>query len=891
MATVEQLTIQFEGKGAPKLTGQLNALSAAMNRLAGKQTKVTKATKGASKATDSYNQRLTKTGRNVPGLIGAFGKFGQKMSQMRSQLLIVAFALGTVAKIFSTLHKAVSEFQVAQGKLNGVLKSTGFVAGKTRSQLEDMANSMQKSMGTSNTAIMEMQARLLTFTNIVGNQFNSTIKIATDMSNVLGTDLNGTIIQVGKALQDPILGLTSLRRVGVNFTEQQKEQIKTLTESGQIVKAQKLILSELKVEFGGATDAINENARSTKALKDLQTEWGDTVREIGLLTDGFVITLLELARGLTWVIRKTVENNRAVLNWIATFAQTGTVVQKGIKTYLEFAEVTAALSTSFTKFRTNLGGYSEEVQVAAKANGEWTSIEKIQEWTNSITEAMSKDKRAEITDKVNEALLTNKFILSSASQEQKAYNETVENTTQKLKDMITEQGLSTEKSKMEFQMGTLQVNGLRTLTDEQQELIDKYFKTKEAIEAKIQAQKDAEAQAKAEIDAVIKLQKAQENSEKSLKETATALRFKVTFGREMTEVDKLMIQTNRVITKTEIDYAKSIDDSNKKLKDRNDTTAETVSETNNLISLQKQLANQLSFINRHSDIDISIDIPEVHQMVGSDEITKRKMMIALLDEQGNMTRELTEEEIKLAAQIDKIIYWEEEAIRQSERKAYGQAAIREQSIEFAGAMFSSFEASSNAQMQAVQKQQQFELDQLRNSRKYQKASDKQKQKLEEEVLKRNKKNMQKAFNDNKNARYAQVIIDTHAAVTAALANEKLPWPAHIVVATMIGAMGAQQLAGIKATKAPKFAYGGLVGGSPHSQGGTMVEAERGEFVVRKAAVDALGLEALNRINAGGGGGSVNVNISGNVLSKDFIEDEAIPQIKEAIRRGADIGIG
>ena len=99
MATVEQLTIQFEGKGAPKLTGQLNSLSAAMNRLAARQVEVTKSTKRASKATDSYNQRLTKNGRNVKGITGAFGKFGKKMSQIRSQLLIVAFAVGIVTKV------------------------------------------------------------------------------------------------------------------------------------------------------------------------------------------------------------------------------------------------------------------------------------------------------------------------------------------------------------------------------------------------------------------------------------------------------------------------------------------------------------------------------------------------------------------------------------------------------------------------------------------------------------------------------------------------------------------------------------------------------------------------------------------------------------------------
>ena len=84
--------------------------------------------------------------------------------------------------------------------------------------------------------------------------------------------------------------------------------------------------------------------------------------------------------------------------------------------------------------------------------------------------------------------------------------------------------------------------------------------------------------------------------------------------------------------------------------------------------------------------------------------------------------------------------------------------------------------------------------------------------------------------------------------------------------------------------------GGLVGGRRHSQGGTIIEAEQGEYVMSRNAVDAVGIETMNRINAGGGAGGVNISFTGNVMSQDFIENEAIPQIKEAIRRGADIGV-
>ena len=70
----------------------------------------------------------------------------------------------------------------------------------------------------------------------------------------------------------------------------------------------------------------------------------------------------------------------------------------------------------------------------------------------------------------------------------------------------------------------------------------------------------------------------------------------------------------------------------------------------------------------------------------------------------------------------------------------------------------------------------------------------------------------------------------------------------------------------------------------------MIEAEQGEFVMSRSAVQSVGIENLNAMNAGGGGGSVTVNVSGNVLSQDFVEGELAENIKEAIRRGTDFGI-
>ena len=89
--------------------------------------------------------------------------------------------------------------------------------------------------------------------------------------------------------------------------------------------------------------------------------------------------------------------------------------------------------------------------------------------------------------------------------------------------------------------------------------------------------------------------------------------------------------------------------------------------------------------------------------------------------------------------------------------------------------------------------------------------------------------------------------------------------------------------------APQFADGGLIGGRPHSQGGTMINAERGEFIMSRNAVDSIGLDTLNNRNQGGT--AVTVNVSGNVMTQDFVDNDLADAIKDAVRRGSDFGIG
>tara|TARA_R100000655_G_scaffold33594_2_gene66111 strand:- start:14828 stop:17032 length:2205 start_codon:yes stop_codon:yes gene_type:complete len=132
----------------------------------------------------------------------------------------------------------------------------------------------------------------------------------------------------------------------------------------------------------------------------------------------------------------------------------------------------------------------------------------------------------------------------------------------------------------------------------------------------------------------------------------------------------------------------------------------------------------------------------------------------------------------------------------------------------------------------------------------------------------------------------QAGIDAYAAANRALATG-VPPMSYIQAATSY-ALGLANVIQIEKSIG-KFEYGGIIGGRRHSQGGTIIEAEQGEFVMSRNAVDAVGIETMNRINQTGSAG-VTVNVSGNVMSQDFVEGELAERIKEAVRKGSNFGM-
>lgn len=202
-----------------------------------------------------------------------------------SGLGAVGISLGAgaaIAELKAFLSSSLEEYhaaQQAQAKLAAVLESTGHAAGFTQDQLGVLANQLQRLTNYDDDAIASAQAVLATFREIQGVQFTQATEAILDVSAVLDQDLKSSAIQVGKALNDPIRGLTALRRVGVAFNAEQEEMIRNFVRNGELAKAQGVILQELSAEFGGAARKMRNE------LTGLKNDWGDLKETIGSFSD------------------------------------------------------------------------------------------------------------------------------------------------------------------------------------------------------------------------------------------------------------------------------------------------------------------------------------------------------------------------------------------------------------------------------------------------------------------------------------------------------------------------------------------------------------------------------------------------------------------------------
>ena len=440
-----------------------------------------------------------------------------------------------------------------------------------------------------------------------------------------------------------------------------------------------------------------------------------------------------------------------------------------------------------------------------------------------------------------------------------------------------------------------------------------------ALNEDTEAQKKSNKQkkdAKEAIDEMIasrkELAEEIENNLDNLAEDLALVEEEIKKGSELNILEKAMITSKRRLTEDEKNYYKAIMEGNAVLDQREQDAKDALKAEQDIEKEKQRIANE----EKRRQEQFKREQDQKQKAIRNNEISLEKQN-KIIGKQIQLGRELTLAEkarIELGRKLtlaEKTYYdgiengtviineaAELEKNREEARQNLIDSGMNMMS-EWSQAQIDSTRAVAEAEINAINERMNFELDSLRQSTAFRLANDKQKQKAqddirkkakkeEEEVRKKANEQMKDQFKVQQAIQISETIMATSLAVMKTLAKGSGFFSTPLAMA--VAGMGAAQVAMIASQKPPKMKYGGLIGGEPHSRGGTMIEAERGEFVMSKKAVDAVGLETMNRINTGGSSGDVNISFAGNVMSKDFIEDEAIPQIKEALRRGGDIGI-
>jgi hypothetical protein len=305
---------------------------------------------------------------------------GGNVQSLGRNFAIAGAAFAGAAAVIVKSVQDLARIEKINAQTEAVLKSMGNSAGVTAEHIQDLSGNLEKLTATEAETIQEGANLLLTFRNIrnqVGennNIFDQAVAISVDLARAMGTEASGEAIRLGKALNDPVKGIAALTRVGVSFTEQQKDQIKALQDSGDLLGAQKIILGELQAQFGGSGAAYAETFAGQ--LESLNHELGALGEEATMAVMPALQDMVAQFRELVPIIGPQIKAAMESVDWAGLIQTFVDFTKFLIENADAIAKVTVAIfsiSTIYKSFVVILGLVKAAIAVAAAVQLIWNA--------------------------------------------------------------------------------------------------------------------------------------------------------------------------------------------------------------------------------------------------------------------------------------------------------------------------------------------------------------------------------------------------------------------------------------------------------------------------------------------------------------------------------------
>lgn len=274
----------------------ISGLGASVNKVGAEVTRAGDAAeKGASFAGLSLALELTKIA--ISGVTSALGSF--------------------IGLIKDGIAESI-DWEVSIAKIDAVMKGNAGAVGLTKDAILDLTQEMARNTRFNESMLRSAATTLLTFHNVKGDNFKEVLSLAGDLAEIMGGDLTSATQMLGRALENPEQGMMMLRRAGIILSDEQKAQIKTLSDLGQAQKAQALLLDIIRGKVGGAAEAIGKTTQGQWTI--FKNKIGEVIEALG---KGFLPVIQEMLPVLAEITDALEFGAEKFGKWVGVWVKSG----------------------------------------------------------------------------------------------------------------------------------------------------------------------------------------------------------------------------------------------------------------------------------------------------------------------------------------------------------------------------------------------------------------------------------------------------------------------------------------------------------------------------------------------------------------------------------------
>lgn len=197
---------------------------------------------------------------------------------LSKSMLLVGGAAGALAIAAGAATAAYLEGERSATAYERAVSGIGRVQGLTADQLRELTSAAAEQGEISKRSAQEQAAAYLATGKIGGEMIGNLISISKDYASFVGTDMKGAEQQLIAAMLEPSKAAEAFTDSTGLLTREQRKNIDTLMEQGNLLGAQKIIFDELQGAVSGHASQVGE---MTSLWDDLGRKISNATHELG----------------------------------------------------------------------------------------------------------------------------------------------------------------------------------------------------------------------------------------------------------------------------------------------------------------------------------------------------------------------------------------------------------------------------------------------------------------------------------------------------------------------------------------------------------------------------------------------------------------------------------